>query len=374
MAISLFAIVTFTYLGLAVNIQGQQASLSDVMEHQGAGYDVLAESSIALRFDLGNKSDRARNNVADFPANVTVAQFLTFGQIGGSCSNLRRNLPPRLIGANESFVRESTLRFQASMAGVAAPWALLDDVQEDGSIPTIGDYNTIVWILGKGVGDRLPIVDERGVARDLLVVGIVENSIFPGSVFISEENINNLYPTTAEYRLFLFKTGDAQGLVKYLEDSLRTYGVDAVLVEELVRANLSVEWSYMGLFQALLLFGLIVGIVGLAASSSKSVEERKPEIGTMRALGFKRSTVRSVFLLENLYIASLGAAVGIVAGLLTAFAFFGRGSLLGYGAAIPWVAILLVIVVVDVTSLLATLAPVSRAARMHPVEALRREQ
>ena len=374
LAVSLFAVVIFTYLGLSVNIEGQQLYLSDMVKHQGAGYDVLAESSISLRFDLGNASERAKNNIVDFPRNATVVQFLTYGQIGGSCSNLKRNLPPRLIGANESFTSASLLRFQAPGGGGRSVWDELGAVREDGSIPAIGDSNTVVWILGKNVGDHIPIIDERGVERQLVVVGITENSIFPGSVFVSEDNINQMFPTTAEYRLFLFKAHDAPAMAGYIESYLQAYGMDATLVDDLVRSNLSVEWSYMGLFQALLLLGLVVGIFGLAASSARAVEERKSEIGTMRAIGFSRSMVLKTLLLDSLYIASIGAVIGILAGLLTSFAFFGRGSLLSYRVAIPWLAMIAVIVVVDVAALVATLMPAKRAAGMHPVEALRREQ
>jgi len=155
---------------------------------------------------------------------------------------------------------------------------------------------------------------------------------------------------------------------------MQSYGMDATLVSDLTRDNLSVEWSYMSLFQTLLLLGLFIGIVGIAASSSRAVEERRPEIGAMRAIGFRQSMVLNALLLENLYVASLGAVIGIVTGLLVAFSFFGRGSLVGYGAAVPWISIILVIVAVDLSALLATVPPASRAAKMTPVEALRREQ
>jgi putative ABC transport system permease protein len=374
LAISLFAIVIFTYLGLSVNIQGQQANVDNMVMRQGAGYDVMGESSISVRFNLGNQTDRINNGFTNFPANSSVVQFLTYGQIGGSCSNLKKNLPPRLIGANESFMRDSLLRFQAPAGGGQSTWDVLETIEADGAIPAIGDSNTIVWILGKGVGDRITMTDERGNEVQMVIVGITENSIFPGSVFISEDNINRLYPTTAEYRLFLFKTPDPPAMVSYLESKMQAYGMDGTLVEDLARSNLSVEWSYMGLFQALLLLGLLVGIFGLAVSSARAVEERKAEIGTMRAIGFGRSMVMNSLLLESVYIASLGAVIGIVAGLLTAFLFFGRGTLLSSNAAIPWLAMLLIVIVVDVTALFAAIIPANRAANMHPVDALRKEQ
>lgn len=373
LSVALFAVVVFTYLGLSVNIQGQQQNLKDATYYQGAGYSVLAESSVPVKFDLGSQQDRVKNGVVNFSDGTQVVQFLTVGQVGGSCSNLKRNLPPRLIAANETFVSVNVLRFQAP-SGYHSIWAALNGVENDGAIPAVGDYNTIVWILGKGVGGHVMITDEHGVGRELVVVGIFENSIFQGSLFVSEDNLNNLYPTTADYRIFLFKTNDPPKLVTYLESQMQAYGMDASLVSDLVRDNASIEWSYMSLFQALLLVGLFVGIAGIAASSSKSVEDRRQEIGAMRAIGFKRSMVLGSFILENLYIASLGAVIGILTGLLVAFVFFGRGSLLSFSVAVPWAAIAFVVIAVDAAAVIATISPARKAARMHPVDALRREQ
>jgi len=374
LAVSLFAVVIFTYMGLSVNISGQQLNLEEIVGHQGAGYDVIAESSISLRFDLGSQDDRLDNDITDFPQNVTVIQFLTYGQPGGSCSNLRKNVPPKLIGANASFTENSTLRFEQPKESATSVWSKLDEVRTDGSIPAIGDLNTIIWILGKSVGDNIQITDENGNGRELVIVGILENSVFPGSVFVSEDNLDSLHPTTAEYSLFLFETEDVPTLVTYLESSLQTYGMDARPMDEVVRENLSVEWSYMSLFQAFLLFGLVIGIFGLAAFSSRSVEERRHEIGTMKSLGLGRSTISWIFLLESLYIALLGTVIGILAGFFVSFAFFGESSMVGYGAAVPWVSLIAVIAIVFSASLLATLIPARRAATLHPVEALKRDQ
>jgi ABC-type antimicrobial peptide transport system permease subunit len=374
LAISIFAVVIFTYLGLSVNISGQQANLESIVEQQGAGYDVIAESSVPLRFDLGSVEERAKNNLSDFPAGVGVVQFLTYGQPGGSCSNLRKNLPPKLIGANTTFVQEGKLMFENPKESTASVWSMLDGFTSDGSIPAVGDTNTVVWILGLGVGDSVYVYDEYSAKRELIIVGILENSIFPGALFVSEDNLDDLHPTTAEFDLFLFETDDASGLVSYLESSMQTYGMDANLVDDIVQENLSIEWSYMGLFQVFLLFGLFIGIFGLAAFSSRAVEERRHEIGTMKSLGMRGSQISGVFMLESLFIALLGSLVGIIAGLLVAFTFFGESSSVGYGAAVPWIALAAVLAVILVTSLLATIMPARKAASLQPTEALKRNQ
>jgi len=123
-----------------------------------------------------------------------------------------------------------------------------------------------------------------------------------------------------------------------------------------------------------LLMGLFVGIFALAISISRSIEERRSEIGTMRALGFKRSMVRNLMLAETQFIALVSIVIGIVAGLLTSFAIFGRGSLISYGSAIPLVALFLVLLIVEGITGLATIVPAMKAAKMNPVEALKMEQ
>jgi putative ABC transport system permease protein len=73
-----------------------------------------------------------------------------------------------------------------------------------------------------------------------------------------------------------------------------------------------VYFSFFLMVSALLLTGLFFRL---------GIEQRKREIGTLRALGFSASKIRAVFLLEGAALAGAGAAVGI-------------GVALGYGALI----------------------------------------
>jgi putative ABC transport system permease protein len=378
MTIVMFGLVIFTLVALAVNISGQQANIDRAVEEQSAGYQVLAEATTPVRFDMGEELASSAGNTTQFLAGVTTVQFSTYGSPGGTCSNLNSNLPPRLIGANGTFLQDNTFVFSSSLDhDVSDPegaWSELDEVQADRSIPIVGDTNTIIWIYGKGVGDTIQITDENGQDRDLLVVGILRSSMFSGSVFLSEENLDDLFPTKAEFSMFLFKTEEPDQLATYLEENLDTYGMDATLVEERVREDLEVEWSYMSLFQTLLLFGLVVGTAGLALTSAKSVSERRNEIGILRSLGFKRSMVLQAFLLENLYISLSGTVLGVVFGLLVSFIFFGPVGGQGYGVVIPWLTIIVIIVTVLVATLLSTAGPSIRAGRMRTVDALRVEE
>ena len=378
LTITMFALVVFTLVALAVNISGQQANIDRAVTEQSGGYQILAEATTPIRFDLGDAAERLDNGISDFPSGTTVDQFSTFGLPGGTCSNLNSNLPPRLIGANWTFLQENTFKFSSSQyhdpTDSDGAWSELDDVRTDGSIPIIGDTNTIVWIYGKGIGDVIEITDENGRVRDLVVTGILRSSMFSGSVFLSEDNLDELFPTKAEFNLFLFKTDQPELLATTIEDDMDSYGVDATLVEEKVKEDLEIEWSYMSLFQTLLLFGLVVGTAGLALTAAKSVSERRHEIGIMRSLGFTRGMVLKAFLLENLYISLLGTLVGVFFGLLVSFVFFGPTGGQGYGVVVPWLTIIVIVLTVFLATILSTAGPAIRAGRLKTVDALRVEE
>jgi putative ABC transport system permease protein len=145
-------------------------------------------------------------------------------------------------------------------------------------------------------------------------------------------------------------------------------------VEEKVKEDLEIEWSYMSLFQTLLLFGLVVGTAGLALTAAKSVSERRHEIGILRSLGFTRGMVLNAFLIENLYISLSGTFIGVLFGLLVSFVFFGPVGGQGYGVVIPWLTIVVIILAVFLATILSTAGPAIRAGRLKTVDALRVEE
>jgi putative ABC transport system permease protein len=78
-------------------------------------------------------------------------------------------------------------------------------------------------------------------------------------------------------------------------------------------------------------FFLVVGALLLASLFFKlGVEQRLREIGTLRAVGFSASVVRSLFLREGLALATIGSVVGVIGAL-------GYGALIMYGLRTWWV-------------------------------------
>ena len=114
---------------------------------------------------------------------------------------------------------------------------------------------------------------------------------------------------------------------------------------------------------------LIVGGVGIFTIMTVAVNERTSEIGVLRAIGASRRRIRDVFLLESIYLAILGAAMGLVFGFSAI-----QLSLVVYPdmpIAIAWEYIAYAIIISLFIGLTAGYLPAKSAAQMDPIEALR---
>jgi putative ABC transport system permease protein len=116
---------------------------------------------------------------------------------------------------------------------------------------------------------------------------------------------------------------------------------------------------------------LLVGGVGILTIMTIAVNERKSEIGLLRALGAGRRQILALFIGEAIVLASLGGLAGLVMGA-------GGAWLLGkIVPALPthtsWSYVLLAEVLASLIGLLAGVLPARHAAGLDPIEALRAE-
>jgi putative ABC transport system permease protein len=139
-------------------------------------------------------------------------------------------------------------------------------------------------------------------------------------------------------------------------------------------------------FSALFLFiALIMGVIVLFAvanTMTMAVMERTAEIGTVRAMGVRRSGIRRQFLIEGALLGAIGATLGAVGAYVVALTL-GNGALHwtppGNSAPVPllltlqghWILIAGVWIALAAVATLAARAPAARAAKLEVVEALR---
>jgi putative ABC transport system permease protein len=144
-----------------------------------------------------------------------------------------------------------------------------------------------------------------------------------------------------------------------------------------IQMGLDVMNPMFQLIQAFMGLGLVVGSASIGIVSTRSVVERRQQIGVLRAIGYKSWMIQWSFLLEASFVALLGILVGIALGLILAYNFFNGEMSAGPGAAfsfgIPWKTLGVVTLFAYVVSMLTTYLPSWQAGRIYPAEALRYE-
>lgn len=115
---------------------------------------------------------------------------------------------------------------------------------------------------------------------------------------------------------------------------------------------------------------LLVGGIGVMNIMLVSVTERTAEIGLKKALGAKRRTIMAQFLTESAVLTSVGGILGVALGIGLA-KLISVVANLEFGVSAPW--IIIAVGFSMAIGLLFGAMPAHRAAKLDPIEALRRE-
>ncbi len=131
----------------------------------------------------------------------------------------------------------------------------------------------------------------------------------------------------------------------------------------------TVTGSLNSLFLILASVTLFIGAIGIANTTLVAVMERTPEIGLRRAIGARPRDIAVQFLTETAAIGTLGGLIGTTLGIAIVL----TTAIVQSSTAIidPWLT-LPAPLIGTLVGLLAGLYPAHRAARVQPVDALRR--
>lgn len=119
---------------------------------------------------------------------------------------------------------------------------------------------------------------------------------------------------------------------------------------------------------AIAVLSLIVGMFGVANIMFVTVRERTSQIGLKKALGARKSTILTEFLLESAFLCILGGMIGLALVFILTQIF---SALAGFPIFISPDIMGLAIGICIVVGVLAGIVPASIAARMDPVVAIR---
>jgi putative ABC transport system permease protein len=128
----------------------------------------------------------------------------------------------------------------------------------------------------------------------------------------------------------------------------------------------------MYLMEGFLGIGLLVGIAGIGIISYRNVNERRQQIGMLRAIGFKKGMVTKSFLIETSFVTILAILIGIILGIGVGWQIYDDGFReTGTSFAVPWMNLLAITVIAYIATLIFTFYPSLKASKIPPAEALR---
>ena len=168
---------------------------------------------------------------------------------------------------------------------------------------------------------------------------------------------------------------DARVVAGEIERAFVSSGLDAAVLAERFAQRQRLTGGALQLLQGFMALGLLVGIAALGVISTRSVYERRQQVGMLRALGYQKGMVALSFLIESSFVSITGLVIGALTGMVLGdnlvLAFFPQ---IGESAvSTPWLQIVLIVLAAYLFSLLTTIAPAWQASRIYPADALRYE-
>jgi ABC-type antimicrobial peptide transport system permease subunit len=361
---------------VAVGANRREFGQEQIMKNSGTGgFTLVAESDIPLHHDLNTPAGRFELGIAETDsATLNRAHAIPLRLLPGedaSCLNLYQPEKPRVLGVPSEMIKRGGFQFQTSTAENGEnPWQLLEQKIAPDIIPAFGDYNSVLWILHLGLGKDLVMQDELGNTIKLRLLGLLQSSIFQSEILISETNFLKHFPSQSGYSYFLIETPptNAAATAQILESALSDYGFDVTSTTEKLANYQAVENTYLSVFQMLGGLGLLLGTLGLGIILIRNVIERRGELATLRAFGFRRSTLAKMLVAENSFLIIWGILIGSFSALVAVLP-----HLLGGHAQTPWFSLSLTLALVFVIGLIASLVAVSTVLRIPLLPALKAE-
>lgn len=258
----------------------------------------------------------------------------------------------------------------------------LGDVMRSDALDGLTDGVMVIgWTyeLGNLDGETVTVTGTDGTTLDLRMV---RGDVGQNTAYVTPEAAETLVPDAQVTTIYARMADDA--------DAVATAGAVQNAVNEVTEADGSAPVLQVGgaaveraaygqvidtllaVVLGLLAVAVIIALVGVANTLSLSVLERRRENATLRAMGLTRGQLRGMLAVEGVLIASVGALVGGVAGLLYGWAgaavvLGGLGSL---SLGVPWPQLAAVAVIALVAGLVASVLPARSAVRQSPVAAL----
>lgn len=285
----------------------------------------------------------------------------------------------------------------ALIFGITPPYQLVQDYRfaagQELTEPDIARRQAVV-VLGWDVAYKLFPTAEMAIGqkvriagREFVVRGVVTKKgttlgqSFDGFVLMPLPTFESIYGrrATTVISVKMREASEIPGAMNRAEEAMRLahrlrpreendFTVDKA--DALVAFWQSLTALLFAVVPAVVCIGIVVGGIVIMNIMLMSVSERTREIGVRKAMGANRRDIRRQFLVETILLSTLGGITGVTAGWLLAQLV---ATFTPLPARVTWWSVAIALVVGSTTGVVFGVYPASRAARLDPIAALRKE-
>ncbi len=215
----------------------------------------------------------------------------------------------------------------------------------------------IVGVLKQAYDDFESRVDQQ-VYIPLSNAKSISDKSGVSNIYIKAENTENVYPTIDDVKSYLIsKLGNDNDF--YIDNNQE--------MKKMMESMDSIMDIMIGAISGISLFVAGIGIMNMMLVS---VTERTKEIGIRKALGAKRKSILSQFLIESLIISLVGGLIGAIVGILGSNAVL---SMMKADPFISWNVVVISIMFAVSMGVIFGIVPANKASKLQPITALKSE-
>ena len=271
--ISLLSFGVFVIIGVGAN-RHDALKNADSKEAGTGGFTYWAETTIPLLQDMNSEKSQRQFGLKDKGINADFVSMKVFNGDDASCLNLNKISKPRILG-----VKPKELSGRFTFSENYTNWEILNKKINSTTIPAIADMSTIIWSLGKSLGDTVTYINDEGEKIDLKLVGGLNGSMLQGSLLISHKNFLNNFSTVNGTKAFMISVNNKQGqTMDLLSRTMEDYGLNIIPSTKKLAAFQALENTYLSIFLALGGLGLILGTIGNGILVMRNIMERRNEL------------------------------------------------------------------------------------------------
>jgi ABC-type lipoprotein release transport system permease subunit len=292
------------------------------------GFAWYLETTIPMTSDFNSPSGRYAHKLEALPTGTIILHLPLLDGSDGSCLNLNRVLRPGVLGIDPTAVAGRFV-FSSALGNRTPGWHLLDeDFGDPRIIPAIGDADVIRWNLGLSLGDDIPYEFSPGQGFRLKLVGSLAGSTLQGRLLVSRENFYRLRPEAVGSKVLLVAPPRGEEAVTgaLLATALQRYGCHLESGSGRLAEFNRVQNTYLSIFLALGVLGMILGCAALAVLLHGNLLERQEELALLRALGYPQSLVVDLVFREHAVLFFTGLVAGLMAATVVIIPLFFTSS------------------------------------------------